>query len=65
MRSKNTALCPACREGTILSGPQKEYNAKVFVDKKNVYVCGDCAIGDIYDISKGRQRRVEVRLRER
>lgn len=44
MRSKNTALCPECRHGTILTGTQKQYNAK---SKDGKDICPDCKLNEI------------------
>jgi hypothetical protein len=44
VRSKNTALCLRCGVGTILTGEQRKYNAKI--DGRDV--CADCKVAEIY-----------------
>jgi len=44
MRSKNTAMC-RCGVGTILTGTQRQYNAK---SKDGKDICAECKLQEIY-----------------
>lgn len=47
MRAKNTSMC-RCGSGTVLTGQQRQYNAKS--KKDNAYICVKCALEELYDL---------------
>lgn len=46
MKPSNTAMCKRCLMGTVLTGEQRQYNAKS-IDGQ--VICTDCKIAEVYE----------------